>query len=306
MRGFALLAALLLVGSASGARRAAGLPLIGLAVDEGKGRVELRSLDGAVLRRLAGSRLDGLGVAVPGVSVLRDRNGRRWVLDGSEGLRAAPAGIPLRPGTTLSFGRVWSVRRGDRVLWRARARDGLPNVSQDRGVVSVRGRALDVRTGRFVALPQGCAATDRRAQRWILLCDGRSYAPQRIELWSGGRRRLLAAKPFRGGVGHWIRALLSPDGERVLAQWSAECEVPIAFLGSVHGPLRAVAAHGRDVPTSGGLGWTRGGQAVVELPEGACGGSVARPGVYLVAADGRLRLAVAIRGIRTRVALWGD
>jgi hypothetical protein len=274
-------------------------------VDGARRGVELRGLDGALLRRLAGYRLDGGAVAVPGTVVLRDRRGRRWVVGASGGLRSAAAGIPLRAGATLSTGRVWSVRRDGRVLWRARSRAGLPAVSQDSDVVSLRGRALEVRSGRFVTLPQDCAAADRRAQRWILLCGGRSYAPQRIEEWSGVARRVIAHRPLCC-VGHWVGALLSRDGTRLLAQWSAECEVPVAFLGPVRGGrLRAIAGGGKDVPTSIALGWTPDGRAVVYLPEGACGGGAAAAGVYLVGAGGERRLVARAAGLRTRVGFWG-
>src|SRR5205823_10572821 len=40
--------------------------------------------------------------------------------------------------------------------------------------------------------------------------------------------RMVAGKPR--GIGHWLWAELAPKGDSVLAQWSAECEVPVAYL----------------------------------------------------------------------------
>ncbi|HET9675301.1 MAG TPA: hypothetical protein VFP31_10885 [Gaiellaceae bacterium] len=36
-------------------------------------------------------------------------------------------------------------------------------------------------------------------------------------------------KPLKG-LGRWHNAMLSPDGETLLAQWTAECEIPVAFF----------------------------------------------------------------------------
>ena len=86
-------------------------------------------------------------------------------------------------------------------------------------------------------------------------------------------------------LGFWRKAWLSPDGETVLAEWSGECEVPHAFfVAAKNGSMRVVTGE-RDwttSPESIALGWSPGGLARVRLPKGLCGGSAARPGVYLV------------------------
>ena len=62
---------------------------------------------------------------------------------------------------------------------------------------------------------------------------------------------------------------LSPDGNRVLAQWSGECEVPLAYLATLQsGPPVPITGATTDAPESFALGWTRGDRALVLLPEG--------------------------------------
>jgi hypothetical protein len=102
-----------------------------------------------------------------------------------------------------------------------------------------------------------------------------------------GTRRALAVSP-PGRVGHWERGFLSPDGETLLAQWSAECEVPVTFFVPLEsGRARPVAGTSlRDAPVSVAAGWLHDGRAVVEFPESACGAGIERPGVYAVAVDG--------------------
>ena len=295
---------LALVGGAAAA--SAPLPSEGIAVDRGHG-VELRALDGQLLQRLRRFRLDDAVVAVPGVVRMRDAHGRAWIVGGGLGLRRAGPATPLAAGATLLVERGrWSVRRlrGERLFF-APLRGGVPVVLPGRDAVSARGFALDLHTGRRLVLPRDCAAADRRGARWLLLCGGRAYAPQRLEEWRGSGRRVLASNPFGRGVGHWVSAALSPDGTRVLAQWSAECEVPVAFLGpTARGRLRAVGAHDRDAPTSLALGWTHDARAVVALPEGACGGAAARPGVYVVGRGAKIARVAVLRGLRTRAAFW--
>jgi hypothetical protein len=83
--------------------------------------------------------------------------------------------------------------------------------------------------------------------------------------------------------GRWIGAFRSPDGKRLLLQWSDECETPFAFLASaVGGKARLVTGESslQGAPESYALGWTRDGRALVELPHGECGGGTTPPGVY--------------------------
>jgi hypothetical protein len=102
---------------------------------------------------------------------------------------------------------------------------------------------------------------------------------------AGETERQIAVKP-PGKVGHWTWAKLSPDGRTILAQWSAECEVPVAYLIPAAGgaPREAIHAY-----ASRALRWSRDGRAVVEVVESACGPTAPKPGVYLVEPDGGVK-----------------
>jgi hypothetical protein len=99
-----------------------------------------------------------------------------------------------------------------------------------------------------------------------------------------------------GKAGHWAWAALSPDRTTILAQWSAECEVPIAFLAKAGGGSpRPVTGEDdwTESPESVALGWTTDGRALVFLPKGpACGSGVNAPGVYAYSTTGDGELLV--------------
>jgi hypothetical protein len=76
------------------------------------------------------------------------------------------------------------------------------------------------------------------------------------------------------------------------AQWSAECEIPLAFL-VVDGVMRPYGGRTmEDAPESAALGWLPNGSAVIHYPKGACGGSHRAPGVYAVPRRGTSTLLV--------------
>jgi hypothetical protein len=108
-------------------------------------------------------------------------------------------------------------------------------------------------------------------------------------------------------AGHWRWARFSPDATWVLAQWSGECEIPTAFMvrSDARVPMPVTGEWGlRHAPESIALGWTAGGEAVVDLPVGSCGASAKRSGVYLISAPGSLALIYPhVRG--TLVRMWG-
>ena len=164
----------------------------------------------------------------------------------------------------------------------------------------------------------GCEGASKRRRTTLFLCSpkpdsaGLLPLPKTIEIGTtGAPRRVLARPPFpppapdTGPIGHWVSAQLSPDGRTVLAQWSAECEAPIAFLIPVAGGKpRPVAGPLRQPPESVGLGWSSDGLAVAFLPSGACGKGYEGPGIYLVSTDGMpVRAIVKGRDIRG-AALW--
>lgn len=87
------------------------------------------------------------------------------------------------------------------------------------------------------------------------------------------------AKVHGRWAGHWRSLHVSPDGMMLLVTWSGECEIPTAyFLPAAGGGLRSVAGKVESV----GLGWSKAGEARVELLGGACGHGTKKPGVYLV------------------------
>jgi hypothetical protein len=117
-------------------------------------------------------------------------------------------------------------------------------------------------------------------------------------------KRLVGPVGRYGGaptfVGHWRSIERSPDGRTLLLQWSAECEVPVAYFAKADGSrLRRVS---RDpAANTVALGWTRSGEAVVAFPKGACGSTLLTAGTYRV--DLRTRRATLV--FRGFGALWG-
>ena len=137
-----------------------------------------------------------------------------------------------------------------------------------------------------------------------VICGG-PYSPKRDAsvVYLNGRRLVGPVGRYGGApkfVGHWRSVERSPDGRTLLLQWSAECEVPVAYLAQADGSrLRRVS---RDpAANTVALGWTTSGAAVVAFPHGACGSAPLTPGTYRV--DPRTRRATLVfRGLG---ALWG-
>jgi hypothetical protein len=101
--------------------------------------------------------------------------------------------------------------------------------------------------------------------------------------------RPIGASP----VGGWIGGYVSRDGDTLLMQWSAECEVPYAFFVSTHGGAPRLVTGGLSIvnaPESIADGWTSDGRAIVELPHGVCGGSASVPGIYFITPSGKRTL----------------
>jgi hypothetical protein len=128
---------------------------------------------------------------------------------------------------------------------------------------------------------------------------GAPDVPSTIQRRDGVEWRAIAGPPERSivdgiPIGHWAGAWLSPDGETLLAQWSAECEIPIAFFVDAQtGKKRPVTGEKdwADAPESIALGWSSDGRARVRLTKGYCGGAKHPPGVYLIdPTTGRLSL----------------
>jgi hypothetical protein len=93
--------------------------------------------------------------------------------------------------------------------------------------------------------------------------------------------------------GFWAYALPSPNGSRLLAQWSGECEVPNAFFIDGDSVVTVDGySHLGPASDSSALGWTNDGRAVVTLAGGACSMQFPRPGVYLLDGPGEGDLLV--------------
>lgn len=111
----------------------------------------------------------------------------------------------------------------------------------------------------------------------------RLYLPQQEHLGRLDLRRPIGSR-YEGMVaGFWRYAFPSPSGLTYLAQWSGECEVPTVYFARPGSrPVPVVGPPLVEyIPESFALGWTPDGRAVVLLPQGACGGSMEVPGVYL-------------------------
>lgn len=135
---------------------------------------------------------------------------------------------------------------------------------------------------RTVATTRTCA---RISESPIVLCEFRTPRFRTRFFVTRNARLVPLAVESPSPIGHWVTAYLSPDRKTLLAQWSAECEVPVAyFVPARGGTPRPVAAAGTE---SVAQGWAPDGRAIVDFPKGACGSGLDRPGLYLVSLDGK-------------------
>ena len=111
-----------------------------------------------------------------------------------------------------------------------------------------------------------------------------------IELRQGDDWRVVAGHPpgdlwKNTVIGHWRAAWLSPHRSMVLAQWSGECETPVAFFVDVRArAMRPVTGERdwRNAIMSVAHGWSDDGRAHVSLLEPGCGEAHPDPGRYLI------------------------
>jgi hypothetical protein len=137
-----------------------------------------------------------------------------------------------------------------------------------------------------------------------VICGG-PYSPKRDAsvVYLRGRKVLGPVGKYGGApsfVGHWSSVERSPDGRTLLLQWTAECEVPVAYFANAEGSRLRPVGHDPSADTVA-LGWTATGDAVIAFPNGACGSSPTAPGTYRV--DPRTRRATLVFG--GFGALWG-
>ena len=121
--------------------------------------------------------------------------------------------------------------------------------------------------------------------------------------------KLPRPKGTMPGFGRWAYALPGPHG-LTLAQWSGECEVPLAVFvspGSAPGsaPRAVTGEPGLTGPESFALGWDDGGRAIVQLREGGgCDNSFSRPGIYAFTGPG-VGVPVFVRSGIVAARMWG-
>jgi len=141
-----------------------------------------------------------------------------------------------------------------------------------------RGRlfVVDARGTRATSLRRGCRTTDVN----LVVCS----------------RAIRGVTGAPSKVGHWVWAERSPTGDAILAQWSAECEIPVAYL-IVGGKRRSYGAE------TVALGWLPSGEAVVHFRAVGCESSP-RNGIYAMPREGKSRLL--LRTLRfAQYLMWG-
>jgi hypothetical protein len=133
---------------------------------------------------------------------------------------------------------------------------------------SLGGRPLGTLPGYDLAFDQATPHVAMlRTRRGVLYAfDGRTLRRRLAH----GRVRIAAPRPR--GIGHWVWAERSPFGGEMLAQWSGECETPVAYL-VVGGKLQSYG------PETVALGYLADGEAVVHFRSVGCG-QPRRSGIY--------------------------
>lgn len=192
-------------------------------------------------------------------------------------------------GRYVSYRGEWG---DDRLDWQQEpVEQGEWTVGRQRPVLDDYVVAAD---GRLRSLAESSRSWGRRWCRPVGRSGGRVYElcreplrpgahtrwtnPGALVLQEGSARRVVHLEPPPGTadtspmVGHWERALLSPDGHRLLLEWSAECEAQFTFLADAQGgqPWPALRAAGRwyEAPSSVVVGWESPTVAIVETGPG--------------------------------------
>jgi hypothetical protein len=193
---------------------------------------------------------------------------------------------------------------------------------------TTRGVQLQTLHGRPLGtLPGLDLAPDRKLANYLVLRDGRGrlftldfraravrrsspYPQQRAGcretdtlLFVCGRTirdgsRVVARAPGGSPVGHWVWVGRAPRGGALLAQWSAECEMPVAYR-ILNGRLHR---YGRE---SSALGFLPDGSALIHFPNGPCGGgSIQVRGIYAVPPNAEARLVLRTPRF-AQYGMWG-
>ena len=94
--------------------------------------------------------------------------------------------------------------------------------------------ALRSTSSSHARVPPQCTPMQPGTNTKYLYCHTRKTG-DRGSFYFVGRGDIPIDLPTKSPAGHWSGGYLSPDGRTLLAQWSAECEVPFAFFVSSRG-----------------------------------------------------------------------
>ena len=131
----------------------------------------------------------------------------------------------------------------------------------------------------------GCGGSDEAEPTTTLVVEVRpDPAPSFYPVTQGSVPGWLERIKPAEGLGRWQSAQLSPDGKTLLAQWTAECEIPVAFFVPLATRKPRPVAPVRYETVA--VAWNADGRAGVFFNGGACGAGLERPGLYLVSLDG--------------------
>ena len=137
--------------------------------------------------------------------------------------------------------------------------------------------------------PPDCTPMEPGSNDRFLLC--RSRPTDRGGFWFRGRGQIPVAYPSKGPAGHWSGGFLA--GDTLLAQWTAECEVPFAFFVPARGGTPRLVTGERSMenaPASIAHGWTISGEAVIEvIPNCSAATPHAQSELWLISPDGEQR-----------------
>ena len=144
------------------------------------------------------------------------------------------------------------------------------------------------------AVPASCSLMQPGTNVRYLLCY--SGTNDHGSFWFRGRGRIPISTPTEAPGGHWSGGFLA--GDTLLAQWTAECEVPYAFFVPARGGTPRLVTGERSMenaPASIAHGWTISGEAIIEvIPNCSEATPHAQSELWLISPDGEQRRVRAL------------
>jgi hypothetical protein len=303
------------------------LPAEGVAVEVADVGVVLVGLDGHVYGHLPGLEIaEDEETAGPILLVARTADlesedsffmlteGRARSVRSTDHHILLPLSYGAELGLSLGDPRGITLSRDGRELFpTVSTMDTTVRVSNDRDVVSRdawsegTNQAFDLRTGKVHDVQAGCWVADRHGPRWYLLCRD---ASQRSFVAAGESPQAaseLVGEWQPGSVGDWREAMASPDGSRLLLQWSGSCAGrELLSLPSVGGqPVPLFNTLGG--VTADALGWVAEGYPVILVGETPpCADDITPPpaGIYILGRQDALVYRVPHSVAVVRGAMW--